>query len=106
MRHNPKAITMALQLYFSGESLRNTQKALRLLGVEVSHKTILKWIRKYVSLMQRYVSQITPEVGETWRADELYVKVKGNMKYLFAMMDEDTDCGLVNRSRTPNTPQM
>ena len=90
MKHNPKAITTALQLYFSGESLRNTQKALRLLGVEVSHKTVLKWIRKYVGLMERYVSQITPDVGETWRADEVYVKFRGQMKYLFAMMDDDT----------------
>ncbi len=90
MKHNPKAITMALQLYFSGESLRNTQKALRLMGVEITHKTVLNWIRKYVGLMERYVEQITPEVGEAWRADELYFKVKGDMKYLFAMMDEDT----------------
>jgi len=90
MKHNPKAITTALQLYFSGESLRNTQKALRLLGVEVSHKTVLKWIRKYIGLMERYVAKITPEVGEKWRADEIFVKVKGDMKYLFAMMDDDT----------------
>jgi putative transposase len=27
---------------------------------------------------------------DTWRADELYVKIKGNMKYLFAMMDDET----------------
>jgi len=90
MKHNPKAITTALQLYFSGESLRNTQKALRLLGVQVCHRTIWKWIQKYVGLMHRYVEQITPQVGETWRADELYAKVKGDMKSLFAMMDDDT----------------
>jgi transposase-like protein len=40
--------------------------------------------------MEEYLSQITPQVGETWRADELFLKVKGNMKYLFAMMDDDT----------------
>jgi transposase-like protein len=90
MKHNPKAITMALQLYFSGESLRNVQKALRLLGVQVCHRTVWKWIQKYIGLMGRYLDQITPQVGETWRADELYIKVKGNMKYLFAMMDDDT----------------
>jgi transposase-like protein len=33
MKHNPKAITSAMQLYFSGESLRNTQRSLKLLGV-------------------------------------------------------------------------
>ena len=27
---------------------------------------------------------------DTWRADELWVKFKGNRKYLFAMMDDET----------------
>ncbi|MGD0029256.1 MAG: DDE-type integrase/transposase/recombinase [Candidatus Bathyarchaeia archaeon] len=90
MKHNPQAITSAMQLYFSGESLRNTQKSLKLLGVEVSYRTILNWIKKYVSLMKNYVETITPNVSDTWRADEIYIKIKGDMKYLFAMMDDET----------------
>jgi len=90
MKHNPQAITSAMQLYFSGESLRNTMKSLKLLGVEVSYRTILNWIKKYVSLMKNYVETITPNVSDTWRADEIYIKVKGDMKYLFAMMDDET----------------
>jgi putative transposase len=90
MKHNPQAVTSAMQLYFSGESLRNTMKSLKLLGVEVSHQTVYKWIRKYVNLMKNYVEKIVPNVSDTWRADELYVKVKGDMKYLFALMDDET----------------
>ena len=90
MKHNPKAVTTAMQLYFSGESLRNTQKSLRLLGVEVSHKTIFQWIKKYVGLMKDYADRITPNVSDKWRADEVYIKVAGNMKYLFAVMDDET----------------
>jgi putative transposase len=90
MKHNPKAITTAMQLYFSGESLRNTMKSLRLLGVEVSHKTVFMWIKKYVKLMKEYAEKLVPNVGDTWRADEVYVKIAGNMKYLFAMMDDET----------------
>jgi putative transposase len=90
MKHNPQAITSAMQLYFSGESLRNTMRSLRLLGVEVSYRTILNWIRKYTKLMQTYVENIEPKVSDTWRADELYVKIKGDMKYLFALMDDET----------------
>jgi transposase-like protein len=90
MKHNPKAITTAMQLYFSGESLRNTMKSLKLLGVEVCHKTVYNWITKYVRLMRDYVETLTPNVSDTWRADEIYVKVKGDMKYLFAMMDDET----------------
>jgi putative transposase len=29
-------------------------------------------------------------VSDTWRADELFLKVKGNMKYLYALMDDQT----------------
>ncbi len=90
MKHNPQAITSAMQLYFSGESLRNTMESLKLLGVAVSHQTVYNWIRKCVRLMKDYAEKIVPNVSDTWRADELYVKVKGDMKYLFAMMDDET----------------
>ena len=90
MKHNPQAITSAMQLYFSGESLRNTMRSLRLLGVQVSHQTVYNWIGKYVELMQGYVEKLKPNVGDTWRADELWVKVKGDMKYVFALMDDET----------------
>jgi transposase-like protein len=90
MKHNPQAITTAMQLYFSGESLRNTQKSLRLLGVDVSHKTVYMWIKKYVGLMEKYIEKLKPKVSDTWRADELWVKVKGDMKYVFAIMDDET----------------
>ena len=90
MKHNPKAITAALQLYFSGESLRHTRESLKLMGVQVCPQTVLNWISKYVGLLERFADQIAPQVSDTWRADELYVKVKGNLKYLYAMMDDET----------------
>ena len=69
-----------MQLYFSGESLRNVSRSLRLIGVQVSHQTVYKWIEKYTALMEKYLDKITPNVSDTWRADELFLKVKGNMK--------------------------
>ena len=77
MKHNPQAVTTAMQLYFSGESLRNTMKSLRL-------------IEKYCKLMQEYVEKIIPQVSGTWRTDEIYLKVKGDTKYLYAIMDDET----------------
>ncbi len=50
---------------FSGESLRNTAKSLRLLGVQVTHRTVLNWIRKYVTLMEKYLDKITPQLSDT-----------------------------------------
>jgi putative transposase len=90
MKASPQVVTSAMQLYFTGESLRNVQEFLKLQGVTVSHVAVYKWIQKYVTLMEKYLKQIKPQVSDTWRADELYLKVKGNMKYLFAMMDDET----------------
>jgi len=90
MKVSPQAITSAMQLYFTGESLRNVQKFLKLQGVKVSHVAIYKWIAKYTALMQRYLGQITPKVSDTWRADEMWLRIKGNPKYLYALMDDET----------------
>jgi putative transposase len=90
MHATPQVITSAMQLYFTGESFRNVQQFLKLQGVNVSHMAVYKWINKYVILMQKYLEQIKPNVSGVWRTDELYLKVKGNTKYLFALMDDET----------------
>jgi transposase-like protein len=91
MRAPPDAITSAMQLYFNGESFRNVMRFLELRGVKVNHVEVYKWIRKYVTLMQSYVEKITlPSLGDAWRTDELYVKFRGNMKYMYAIMDGET----------------
>jgi len=90
LKHDPRGVTTAMQLYFSGESLRNVSKSLKLLGMDVTHQTVYNWIKKYIGLMQQYLEKITPQVGDAWRADELFVKIHGDMKYVFALMDDET----------------
>lgn len=90
MKNNPQGITLALHLYFSGESLRKVANTLKLFGMDVSNQTVYNWIKKYIILMQAYVDDITPQVSDTWRSDEIYLRIKGRSKYLFAMMDDET----------------
>ena len=90
MHSTPQMITAAMQLYFSNESYRNIKKFLELQGVKISHVTVYKWITKYVKLMDKYLEQIKPNVSNAWRTDELFLKVKGNTKYLYALMDDET----------------
>jgi len=40
--------------------------------------------------MQNYVEKLKPNVGDVWRADELWLKIKGDVKYLFALMDDES----------------
>lgn len=90
MRASPKAITSALQLYFTGESIRNVQKFRGLQGVNVSHVAVSKWVGKHVTLMENYLEQVKPTVSNALRTDEPYLKVTGSNKYLFALMDDET----------------
>jgi len=90
MRATPEQITMAMNLYFNGESTRKTAQSLLLTGIKISNMTVYNWIKKYVKLMDKYLEQITPQVGESWRTDEIYLKIKGDRKYLFAMLDSET----------------
>ncbi|MGH9975951.1 MAG: IS6 family transposase, partial [Nitrososphaeraceae archaeon] len=90
MKHNPQGITTAMQLYFSGESLRNTAHSLKLIRMDVTDQTVYNWIKKYTKLMQTYLNRIIPKVGDACRTDELHIKVHGNMKYMYAIMDDET----------------
>ena len=90
MKATPEIITSAMQLYFTGESLRGVQKFIRLQGINVNHTTVYRWIKKYTKMMDDYLSTITLQVGEKWHTDEVWLKVKGDRKYLFAMMDNET----------------
>ena len=40
--------------------------------------------------MENYLEQIKPQVSDTWRADEMFLKIKGNPKYLYALLDDET----------------
>ena len=110
MGASAEIITSSMQLYFTGESLRNVQQFLELQGVKITHKTVWNWIKKYISLMEKYLESITPQVSEKWRTDELYLKIKGNRKYLYAIMDDETRYWIAkqvsNRKYTENVRPM
>lgn len=90
MRYNENTITGALQMYYSGMSVRDIETHFEMLGIKVDHSSIYDWICKYSQLTSQYLNQIVPRVGNWVRADEVWVKVAGKQKYLFASMDDDT----------------
>jgi len=89
-RFSADTISQTLQLYFTGESLRDICKFFKMQGIKVSHNTVHNWIKKYIKLMHVFLDQFTPQVSDSWRCDEIYVKIKGNPKYLFVLMDDET----------------
>lgn len=64
--------------------------------MEVNFSTVYRWIVKYVEVMEAYIETLEPEVGNIWHGDEMKVKVKGEWKWLWNMMDERTRFQLVS----------
>lgn len=89
-RYNENIITGALQMYYSGMSVRDIENHYEMLGINVDHSSIYDWICKYSTMVSEYLNQIVPRTGNWVRADEVWVKVAGQQKYLFASMDDDT----------------
>jgi transposase-like protein len=90
MRATPQMITTAMQLYFSGESLRSVQDFLKLQGLNMSHVAVYRWIKRYVKLMDDYLVKMQPSVSGIWRTDEIFLRIKGKPQYIYAMLDDDT----------------
>ena len=86
----PEQITTAVDLLFSGLSSRKVAYHLGKAGVDVSHTTVQNWAAEYAGIMERLADSIMPQVGEQWRTDEIYMSIRGEQKYLFAMLDTET----------------
>ena len=91
MKHDPKAITAALDLYFKGVSQRKIVHHLRqFYGVSVTQPCIVKWLRKYVTLVREYADQLIPQTSGILHVDEMKVNVNGRLDWLWNLMDSDT----------------
>lgn len=99
-KFTPELVTLTLDLYFSGLSLR---KIARNVGdhfnVEIGYATIYTWIKKYIPIISEYVNGLAPkELSDTWHADEIFVKLKGGefhksgarIGFVWNIMDRNT----------------
>lgn len=91
MKVNPKVICITLDLYFKGISLRKISDHLKqFYDLNIHFTTIYLWIKKYINIMDRYVSQFKPKLGTIWHADEMMIDIDGDWYYLWNVMDEFT----------------
>ena len=78
LKYDPEMITITLDLYFKGISLRKISDHLsQSYGVAINFSTLYKWIARYVSAMDSYVKTLSPKLSGVWHVDEMAVKVKG-----------------------------
>jgi transposase-like protein len=69
-------------------SLRNLEEMMAERGIAVDHSSVHRWVIKLVPLFEKTFRRHKRPVGESWRMDETYVKVKGQWKYLYRAVDK------------------
>jgi putative transposase len=100
-RYTPEVVSLTLDLYFSGTSLRKTARILNdHFDMNLGNATVFRWIQKFIPMISEYAQSLTPQLSDTWQADELFVKMKGgvkdtqykqkNMAFLWNVMDRKT----------------
>lgn len=67
-----------------GISYRDLEEMMIERGVEVDHTTLYRWVQQFAPEIEKRLRwYYKPGMGESWKVDETYVKVKGKWKYLY-----------------------
>ena len=69
-------------------SYRHIEEMMEERGVLVDHSSINRWAISFLQLIEKMARKHKRAVGDSWRMDETYIKVKGVWKYLYLAVDK------------------
>jgi putative transposase len=69
-------------------SYRHVEELIEERGVPIDHATIQRWVVKYSPQLEEAFHRWKRPVGHSWRMDETYIKVKGQWRYLYRVVDK------------------
>ena len=74
-------------------SLRNVEDLLHDRGIDISHETVRFWWNRFgpmfaAEIRQRRVNRMRPRTHWQWHLNEVFVKINGQMHYLWRAVDE------------------
>ncbi|GFZ82615.1 IS6 family transposase [Paenibacillus marchantiophytorum] len=56
-------------------------------GSKISHTTIMRWVHEFGPEIDKRILPFLKPTNDSWRTDETYIKVKGQWKYLYRVVD-------------------
>jgi len=94
---NGKIVTLCLDLYFKGISLRKIQDHIyQFYNFRISHMTIQRWIRKFMVMANQHAKAMMPKTSGIWHADEQMIKNNGSYLWIWNVVDRKTRFLLAN----------
>src|SRR5512144_1631654 len=89
-RDPAEIISHAVWLYFRFTlSFRDIEELLAARGILVTYETIRQWCLKFGQPFANDVRRRLPRPGDTWHLDEVYLKLNGQLHYLWRAVDQD-----------------
>jgi hypothetical protein len=74
--------------YVFGLSLRDVELILAERGVVVTHESIRYWCLKFGADFARRLRRRRPQPGDTWHLDEVFIRIRGVLDYLWRAVDQ------------------
>ena len=68
-------------------SLRDLVEMMAERGLSMAHTTIMRWVQRYAPEFEKRWRRFARAVGQSWRVDETYVKIRGEWRYLYRAVD-------------------
>ncbi len=88
-RFPAEVIGHAVWLYHVfGLSLRDVELILAERGVCVTHESIRQWCLKFGADFARKLRRRRPRPGDTWHLDEVFLRINGELHYLWRAVDQ------------------
>lgn len=90
-RSEPEKIALALDLYFRGLSVRKIAEHFeQVYNLKVSHMTVYRWLVDYSKLASKWMDSQNTPTGTRWHIDETVLKVNGEHRYLWNVLDSES----------------
>ncbi|MFF3934102.1 IS6 family transposase [Streptomyces hirsutus] len=70
-------------------SFREVDELMLERGVLVSYETIRRWCAKFGQVYANALRRRRPRPGDKWHLDEVFVKINGELKYLWRAVDQN-----------------
>jgi putative transposase len=70
-------------------SLRDVELILAERGVIVTHESVRNWCWKFGAEFARKLRRRRPKPGDTWHLDEVFVRIRGVLHYLWRAVDQN-----------------